>query len=93
MPDQPVGSLGVYEIPDRSALRAHPGGLFEYQGTTPPIASKTAEIVQGALEQSNVQPTNELINMIAVQRSFQADMKALTTLGKIKDSYVATFNR
>ena len=48
---------------------------------------------QGYLEQSNVQTVDELISMINVQRTFQATQRALTTVGRIKQSFVSIMLR
>ena len=48
---------------------------------------------QGYLEQSNVQTVDELISMINVQRTFQATQRALTTVGRIKQSFVSVMMR
>ena len=87
-----IATLGVFNVADRNSLRPQNGGLYSFaqQGVTP---TATNNIVQGAQEQSNVNPTVELINMISTQRSFQADTRALTTLARIKEAYVSAFAR
>jgi flagellar basal-body rod protein FlgF len=35
---------------------------------------------QGALEESNVTPVSEMVDMISIQRAFTAVQKAMTTL-------------
>jgi flagellar basal-body rod protein FlgF len=36
------------------------------------------QIVQGALERSNVNPIDEMVEMIALHRGFEADQKSIT---------------
>jgi len=88
-----LGRLAVFEVPDTAQLSPAGDGLFSYPGIETLRNTPTDKIVQGALEQSNVEPTKELIDMIMAQRGFQASMGALTTLGRIKESYIASLAR
>ena len=88
-----VARIQVYEVPDPQLLRAAGNGLLSYPGINNVRAQPTNNIVQGALEQSNVQPTKELIDMIVAQRGFQASMRALTTLGRIKETFITGLSR
>jgi flagellar basal-body rod protein FlgG len=38
---------------------------------------KTTQVIQGALERSNVGPIDEMVEMITLQRGFEADQKAI----------------
>ncbi|HOK02988.1 MAG TPA: flagellar basal-body rod protein FlgF [Spirochaetota bacterium] len=57
----------------------------EYSG--PPIAPSEFKVVQGFLEKSNVNIVREMVDMIEVQRSYEANQKTVTshdqTLGKL----------
>ena len=88
-----VGQMAVFEVPDPEKLAPAGNGLFSYPNIGRVRAVPTNGIVQGALEQSNVEATTELINMILAQRGFSASMKALTTLGRIKETFVASISR
>ncbi len=92
-PEIRVGRMGVFEVPDPTQLAPAGNGLFSYPDIGRIRAVPTDTIVQGALEQSNVEPTTELINMILAQRGFSASMKALTTLGRIKETYITSLSR
>jgi flagellar basal body rod protein FlgG len=90
--DRTWGPLGVVKVPNRDALTTVGNGIYRdtmNQVVTPGPSS----IRQGYLEQSNVQTVDELINMINVQRTFQAAQKALTTVGRIKQSFVSVMMR
>jgi flagellar basal-body rod protein FlgF len=45
----------------------------------PPIPEKFPEVLQGYLEASNVNVVTEMVNMIEVQRMYEANQKAVTT--------------
>lgn len=88
-----LGRVAVFEVPDVRRLSPAGDGLYSYPDIGKIRATPTDKIVQGALEQSNVEPTKELIDMIIAQRGFQASMGALRTLGRIKEAYIASLAR
>lgn len=88
-----LARLAVFKVPDSTRLAPMGNGLFRYPENDQVTPVATNKIVQGALEQSNVEPTKELIDMILAQRGFTASMKALTTLGRIKETYVTSLSR
>jgi len=57
----------------------------EYSG--PPLPPQQLKVVQGFLEKSNVNAVREMVEMIEVQRSYEANQKSITsgdqTLGKL----------
>lgn len=62
----------------------------EFSG--PPIPPSDAKIVQGFLEKSNINVVTEMVDMIEVQRSYEANQKAIMThdqtLGKLINEVV-----
>ncbi|MGB8296569.1 MAG: flagellar hook protein FlgE [Polyangia bacterium] len=79
--------LGNFAAPDQLARTG--GSLYqETVGSGPgtlgtPATADRGSISAGALEQSNVDLSQEFINMIAAQRSFEADSKTLTTADQL----------
>ena len=65
----PLGKIAVVVPADPNRLTAEGGRLFRADTRTTPVAQP--RIVQGAVEDSNVQPVAELIRMIGTQRDFQ----------------------
>ena len=65
----PVGRIGVVQPADPMKLRAEGATHFLSDGPTSPVASPG--IVQGAVEESNVQPVLELTRMMNDLRQFQ----------------------
>ncbi len=65
-----MGKIGVVKFKNENDLRQVGGGMF----TTPeqPENVDRPEVVQGMLEQSNVQPIIEMTRMIEVQRAYAA---------------------
>ncbi len=90
--DGRYGTIVVVSIPDKNALT--PIGAGIYRDPANQAASvRPGALRQGYLEQSNVQTVDELMRMISVQRSFQATQKALTSVGRIKQSFVSMMMR
>ncbi len=63
-----IGQIGVVAPADPQRLKAEGGTLLA--ANTPTKAVKSPGIVQGAVEQSNVQPITELTRMIDTSRQF-----------------------
>jgi flagellar basal-body rod protein FlgG len=79
-----VGRLSVVEFKDTSKLRKTGGALFENRDSVNAATqSKQTMVRQGVLETSNVNPVEEMTNMIKANRLFEHDMKALKTYGEL----------
>jgi flagellar basal-body rod protein FlgF len=70
----PLAQIGLWRPVDPMALRHQSGTLFE-GGEIEPVEGGT--IVQGMLEESNVQPVSEIARMIEVQRAYELGQKFL----------------
>ena len=64
-----VGQIGVVTVDDTNQLVPEGGTLYRATGATTPAAQP--KVSQGTVEASNVQPINELTQMIQTQRNFQ----------------------
>ncbi len=82
---QTLGNLQLALFQNPSGLKSLGGNLFEETvasgsaTTANPGESGTGLLSQGFLESSNVNVSEELINMIVAQRSYEATSKVLTT--------------
>ena len=65
----PIGRIGVVRPAQESALSAEGGTLYAAATPTSPVAQP--RIVQGAIEDSNVQPIREVTEMMQGLREFQ----------------------
>jgi flagellar basal-body rod protein FlgF len=65
----PAGKIGVVQPAGPNALKAEGGTNFAVDGATAPVAQPG--IVQGAVEESNVQPVLEVTRMMNDVRQFQ----------------------
>jgi flagellar basal-body rod protein FlgF len=65
----PIGRIGVAVPADPNKLTAEGSRLF--RADSPVTQAAKPAVVQGAVEDSNVQPVTELVNMMASERDFQ----------------------
>jgi flagellar basal-body rod protein FlgG len=83
--DEQVGTLGVVEFGDLKNLHKTGGTLFENKNpkVNPPITAEQTAIRQGVLETSNVNPVEEIANLIRANRMFEQDLKAMKTVSEM----------
>jgi flagellar hook protein FlgE len=80
-----VGQVAVATFPSVQGLALSSGGVYQQTNAsgTPTIATAGAgasgTIVGSSLESSNVDTTSSLVSLVVLQRSFQANAKALQT--------------
>jgi flagellar basal-body rod protein FlgF len=65
----PIGKIAIVTPADPNRMTAEGGRLFRADVATTPVAAP--KLVQGAVEDSNVQPTAELVRMMSTEREFQ----------------------
>lgn len=71
----PVARVGLVNVEDRTTMFREAGTLFRTTGTPEPV--ENGRVVQGFLEQSNVNPVTEMSRMIEVQRAYEYGQKLL----------------
>lgn len=87
--EQLVGQLQLTDFPElrdpvaraqspyQPPLRKGRDGLFIPHPATVPVPAQGVEVVQGFLEEANVEPVLEMVKMIEVYRGFEADHRAI----------------
>jgi flagellar basal-body rod protein FlgF len=71
----PVARIGLVTVEDRTKLFREAGVLFRAEEA--PVPVETGRILQGFLEQSNVNPVAELARMVEVQRAYESGQKLI----------------
>jgi flagellar basal-body rod protein FlgF len=71
---QPIAQVGLWRPVDPLALRHQSGTLFAAGELEP---AEGATVLQGMLEDSNVEPVSEIARMIEVQRAYELGQKFL----------------
>lgn len=72
---QPVARVGLVTVEDQTKLFRESGTLYRFDGDAAP--TETAKVLQGFLEQSNVNPILEIARMIEVQRAYEYGQKLM----------------
>lgn len=76
-----IGRMKLVEVENEDLLERQGEGLYLYRGEEPPkvIPAAEAEVQQGSLEASNVNPILEMTRMIEVVRSYQTAQRMMDT--------------
>jgi flagellar hook protein FlgE len=84
-----IGSVLVADFQDAEALERTGGNLFiETTGSGPAVVGEAGTggrgaLTAGSLEQSNVDLAKEFVDLIALQRGFQANSRTITTADQV----------
>ena len=86
-PDQPPQVVGRIKLVGTAGSRIEKGldGLFRVSGGGALPADEEARVQTGALEQSNVDPTRILVEMVEAQRLFDMRTKLISTAREIDE--------
>ncbi|MGE5789519.1 MAG: flagellar basal-body rod protein FlgF [Syntrophaceae bacterium] len=75
-----AGKLKIVDFKKKDALVKRGNGLFEAARNAEQAALENPEVRSGYLETSNVQAVKEMVEMIDIQRSFEAYLKIMQTI-------------
>jgi flagellar basal-body rod protein FlgF len=78
-----VGKLSVVEFQNPAVLRKNAGGLFDNGDPANAQSASNTLVHQGMIEASNVNPVEEMTNLIKANRLFEQDLKAMRTYGEL----------
>lgn len=90
--DEIVGTLGVVDFDNYDYIEKYGENLYNLLDGGDRIASN-AKIEQGVLETSNVNVINEMVNMITIQRAYEAGQKVITSIDGTLDKAVNSVGR
>jgi len=83
-----IGRLEIVRFENLDGLAKRGGGLFE--SAEEPVPVTEARILQGALEESNVQPVLEITSMIELVRQYQSAQRSNEMLHELQRQAVET---
>ncbi len=75
-----AGKLKIVDFKKKDALVKRGSGLFAASATAEQTPLDNPEVRSGYLETSNVQAVKEMVEMIDIQRSFEAYLKIMQTI-------------
>jgi flagellar basal-body rod protein FlgF/flagellar basal-body rod protein FlgG len=79
------GRIQVFTVSDPTKLSKTGSSLYKLEDGETDQAEETYQVVQGNLETSNVNMMEEMVAMIATQRSFEAHHKVMESYSKLGD--------
>ena len=85
--NQIVGTIGMVDVDNYDYLEKYGENLYNLLPGGNRIATD-ANIAQGTLETSNVNVVNEMVNMITIQRAYEAGQKVITSIDGTLDRAV-----
>lgn len=74
-----LGKLAVVKFADNADLVPVAGGTFVSKDGAEPTAVAKPDLLQGYLESSNVTPMREMVDMVLIARSYEANQKIIKT--------------
>ena len=87
---QPIAQVGLWQPTDPLALKHQSGTLFDGGEVEP---AEGAVVMQGMLEDSNVEPVSEIARMIEVQRAYELGQKFLDAEDERVRGVITTLGR
>jgi flagellar basal body rod protein FlgG len=85
--DIPLGRLQVVKFSDQTKLQARTAGSFIAPAGLDPIPVDSPQVLQGHLENSNVAPLREMVDLVTISRAYEANQKLIQAsddlLGKV----------
>jgi flagellar basal-body rod protein FlgF len=86
-----VGVLGLFEIPEQANLvRFENSGVIPNMAAEPALDFNKTGVLQGFMEQANVNPVSEISRLIQIQRSFDSISNAMNQAEQTLSSAVKT---
>lgn len=86
-----VTSLGVVEFENQQLMERHGARLFSSEAE--PIPSETSEVIQGALESSNVQAISQLTHMMSLSRATSSTAKYIEVMYDLQRRNTTTWTQ
>jgi flagellar basal-body rod protein FlgF len=75
-----LGRLSIQKFDRPETLIPSAGGLFTPTAESGKTPVDKPDLLQGYLEQSNVQPLREMVDMVLISRAYEANQKIITTV-------------
>jgi flagellar basal-body rod protein FlgF len=86
-----IGQIGVVEFENEQAMKRMGNNL--YSAEDQPQERRTARVVQGAIEQSNVQGVTELVRVVQLQRSLGSTAKFVEAMYDLQRKTSAAYSK
>lgn len=88
--DTSIGKLALYDAPAAGDLRRVQDGLLIPKDGSTPARVTDPKVLQKFVEESNVAPLEEMVNLIQVSRAYEASQKVVTSLDQTTKNAIET---
>lgn len=78
--DTSLGKLAVQKFANTSVLSPIAGGMFRAPEGVEPTTVEKPSLMQGYLENSNVTPLREMVDLVVISRAYEANQKMITAV-------------
>jgi flagellar basal body rod protein FlgG len=78
-----IGTIGLMKFTDQQRLQRVGNGLWQAPSDIQPQVDKTASVLSGTLEESNVNMIQEMTSMIETQRAYEFNQRAIRTFDSL----------
>ncbi len=75
-----LGKLSIQKFANTAALIPTSGGMFKAGAGAGMEQVEEPDLMQGYLEQSNVQPLREMVDLVLISRAYEANQKMITSI-------------
>ena len=75
-----LGHIAIKKFANPDTLVPAAGGLFSATPASGMSSVEKPDVLQGYLEQSNVQPLREMVDMVLISRAYEANQKIISTV-------------
>lgn len=88
-----VGKLRIVQVGSATALQSIGNGLYSLAGAEETTEATAPIVHQGFLETSNVQPVNEMIQLMETMRRFESGQRFVRGYDDMMDKTISTLGR
>jgi flagellar basal-body rod protein FlgF len=83
-----IGRVGVNNFADPQALQKTASGMYQNVSNLAPQPVKTAVVMQGMIENSNVDSIKQMSRLIAVSRAYESVANMMSQTGDTSDQSI-----
>lgn len=88
-----IGRLRLVSFPEPERLAKQGASLLEYAGDEPPVEATNTKVLGGHIEQSNVDMVGGMIQMMSIQRAYEAYRKLMDTNTAMNEQGVSVLGK
>ena len=82
-----IGQIGVFGLPDLQVYERIGNGMFvppDVEGIRPPVPDTLTQVIQGAIEGSNIQPVVEMTRMMSIQKAYERAVQLMNSEDELR---------